>query len=217
MLRAQGPLLGLIALMVGIFVMQGVRGERWFGPFMAVPAWIGESWDHVKAGHVTGKELTRFGTLFSYAFFHADAEHILFNMLYLWVFAGLTAELLGHRWMIGIFLFTAFTGGIFHSVLNPGSMSTLLGASGSVMGFEGAYLGMAVRWQLPPPHIWPMARAIEPGRLALIGVLGVVIDYTSLMSDSPGNIAYGAHLGGFVGGLVLASVFAPMPKSAQYR
>jgi membrane associated rhomboid family serine protease len=45
----------------------------------------------------------------------------------------------------------------------------------------------------------------------------VLIDYTSLMSHAPGNVAYGAHLGGFVGGLLLTAVFAPKPRGAQVR
>ena len=115
------------------------------------------------------------------------------------IFAALAAELLGARWMFGIFFFTAFTGSIFHVVLNAGEVVPMLGASGAVMGFEGAYLGLATRWHLPEPHIWPMSRPVPPGQLALIGVAGVAIDYFSLMSHAPGNIAYGAHLGGFVG------------------
>jgi membrane associated rhomboid family serine protease len=58
---------------------------------------------------------------------------------------------------------------------------------------------------------------VLPGQLALVGVAGVIIDYTSLMGHAPGNIAYGAHLGGFVGGLLLTAVFAPKPRAAQIR
>ncbi|WP_193213721.1 rhomboid family intramembrane serine protease [Luteolibacter marinus] len=217
LLQAQGPLLGLIAVMVGIFVFQLLGEPGWDRHFMVIPGAVTESWHHLRGGEVSGLDLKGFGTLLSYAFLHADAEHILYNMLYLWVFAGLVAELLGHRWMLLVFFVTALTGGIFHTVLNADSFNPMLGASGAVLGFEGAYLGLAVRWQLPDPHIWPMARPVAPGQLALLGVVGVVIDYTSLMSHAPGNIAYGAHLGGFVGGLLLASLAAPKPRTARRR
>ena len=85
------------------------------------------------------------------------------------------------------------------------------------MGFQGAYLGLATRWHLPQPHIWPMSRPVPPGQLALIGAAGVVFDYISLMSHSPENIAYGAHIGGFVGGLVLTALVAPKPQGASHR
>jgi len=217
LLHAQGPLLGLIAVIFGIFVFQQIRGLEWYIPYMAVPGPVTESWEHLKTGDFSIENLKRFGTLLSCAFLHASPEHIIANMLFLWIFAALAAELLGHRWMLGIFVFTAFTGSIFHVMLNPDSMNTMLGASGAVMGFEGAYLGLAMRWHLPEPHIWPMSRPVPPGQLALVGVAGVIIDYTSLMSHAPGNIAYGAHLGGFVGGLLLTAVFAPKPRAAQIR
>jgi membrane associated rhomboid family serine protease len=217
LLHAQGPLLGLIAVIFGIFVFQQIRGVEWYVPFMAVPGQVTESWEQLKAGDFSVENLKRFGTLLSCAFLHASPEHIVYNMLFLWIFAALAAELLGHRWMLAIFIFTAFTGSIFHTMLNARDFIPMLGASGAVMGFEGAYLGMAMRWHLPEPHVWPMSRPVPPGQLALIGVAGVVIDYTSLMSHAPSNIAYGAHLGGFVGGLVLTAVFAPRPRGAKVR
>lgn len=217
LIHAQGPLLGLIAVIGGIFFFQQLRGVEWYLPYMAVPGQVAESWERLRAGDLSLENLKRFGTLLSCAFLHASPEHIVFNLLFLWIFAALAAELLGHRWMLGIFVFTAFTGSIFHVMLNPADLTPMLGASGAVMGFEGAYLGMAMRWHLPEPHVWPMARPVPPGQLALVGVAGVVIDYASLMSHAPGNVAYGAHLGGFVGGLLLAAVFAPKPRGAKVR
>jgi membrane associated rhomboid family serine protease len=217
LLRAQGPLLGLIAAMFGIFVLQQTRGMEWYFSFMARPALVTESWQNLRAGIASMGDLKIFGTLITCAFLHLNPEHIIYNMLFLWVFAALAAELLGARWMFGIFLFTALTGSIFHVVLNAGSAAPMLGASGAVMGFEGAYLGLAVRWHLPEPHIWPMSRPVPAAQLALIGVAGMIIDYTSLMIHAPGNIAYGAHLGGFVGGLVLTALAAPKPRLARHH
>jgi membrane associated rhomboid family serine protease len=217
LLHAQGPLLGLIAVIFGIYALQEIRGLEWYVKYMAVPGQIAESWEQLKAGDFSFENLKRFGTLVSCEFLHASPEHIVYNMLFLWIFAALAAELLGHRWMFAIFFFTGFTGSVFHTMLNPGDFTPMLGASGGVMGFEGAYLGLAMRWHLPEPHIWPMSRPVPPGQLALVGVAGVLLDYTSLMSHAPGNTAYGAHLGGFVGGLLLTSLFAQRPRGAKIR
>jgi membrane associated rhomboid family serine protease len=138
-------------------------------------------------------------------------------MLFLWIFAALAAELLGHRWVLATFVITAITGSIFHVVLNASSDVPMLGASGAVMGFEGLYLGLAFRWHLPTPHIWPMARPISPGQLALVGAVGVVIDSWSLLSQSEANVAFGAHIGGFVGGLLLACLIPVKPRGARHR
>lgn len=217
LLRAQGPLLGLILVMFVIFILQSSLGRGWHSNFMVVPLEVVQAWNLFREGSFTSSVWAEFGTLLSYAFLHGDAEHVLYNMLFMWVFAALAAELLGHRWMLAIFVFTAITGGICHVALNPEQTIPMLGASGAVMGFEGAYLGMAVRWQLPDPHVWPIARPIPPFRLALLAVIGVGFDYFALLGRATEGVAYGAHVGGFIGGLFLASFVIPMPETVQRR
>lgn len=217
LIEAQGPLLGLIAVIFGIFIFQEIQGDGWYLPFMAVPAKIVEAWQHLRGGTFTPEDGRAFGTLLTYGFLHGSAEHVLYNMLFLWIFATLAAELIGHRWVFGIYLFTALTASVFHVALNPLESTPMLGASGAVMGFQGLYLGMAMRWHLPDPHIWPMSRPVSPAQLAAVGIVGVFFDYTSLMDRIGSNVAYGAHLGGFVGGLLLASLAPLRPRGASVR
>ncbi|WP_367870358.1 rhomboid family intramembrane serine protease [Luteolibacter sp. Populi] len=217
LLQAQGPLLALITLIFAIYVLQEMKGEEWYGPMMAVPGEIVASLQHLREGNFSLADAKEFGTLVSCAFLHADPSHVIYNMLFLWIFAALAAELVGHRWVFAVFLITAITGSAFHVAINAQKFIPMLGASGAVMGFEGFYLGMSLRWHLPAPHIWPMARPVPPGQLAALGVAGVFIDYTSLMSHSASNVAYGAHLGGFVGGLVIAALAPLRPRGARSR
>ena len=217
LLEAQGPLLGLIAVIFGIYVFQEIQGDGWYLPFMAVPAKVTEAWQHLREGAFTLRDAGAFGTLLTCSILHGSVDHVLYNMLMLWIFAALVAEMIGHRWMFGIYLFTALTASIFHVALNAQEMTPMLGASGALMGFEGVYLGMSMRWHLPTPHIWPMSRPVSPAQLAAVGVVGVFFDYTSLMSPADSNVAYGAHLGGFVGGLVLASLAPLRPRGASVR
>lgn len=212
----QGPLLALIGVIGVIYGIQVTLGKHASGAFMVVPAEIVRAWDAMRSGVPVPGGWREFGTLLSYAFLHGSLEHLLFNMLYLWLFAVLAAELLGPRWMLAVFCVTAICGGICHVALNAGESIPMLGASGAVMGFEGLYLGMAVRWHLPDPHVWPMSRPIPPAQLAALGVIGVIMDFTGLMGGTLG-VAYGAHIGGFVGGIVLASTVVPKPKVARPR
>ncbi len=210
--REQGPLLILIGLITAVFGLQFFSGGEWARPFMVVPADVVSAWEVVREGNMTRSEAAAFGTLLSSAFLHADMEHLLYNMVFLWIFAALAAELLGHARMILIFIVTAIAGSVTHTLLNPGDAIPMLGASGAVMGFEGAYLGMAMRWRLPDPHVWPMARPIPPAQLAALAVIGIVFDFMGIMDHGQSGIAYGAHIGGFLAGLILAATILGAPK-----
>ena len=118
--------------------------------------------------------------------------------------------------MLVVFVVTAICGSVCHVALNADESIPMLGASGAVMGFEGLYLGMAVRWHLPDPHVWPMARSIPPGQLAMLGILGLGMDFMGFIGGSLG-VAYGAHLGGFIGGMVMGAAVVPKPFVAGRR
>ncbi len=210
----QGPLLGLIGAMFLIFFAQVAFGYGWYAELMAVPGEVVRSWENVVAGRSTAADWRELGTLLSCAFLHGSFEHIASNMVFLWIFAALVSELLGWRWMLLIFVLTAVAASVTHTAMNSEEFIPMLGASGAVMGFEGAYLGLAVRWKLPDPHIWPMARPIPPGHLALIAVIGVSIDYLAIANGQDMGIAYGAHVGGFSMGLLMAALIAPRPRAA---
>ncbi len=201
----QGPLLGLIGLMFLIFFAQALFGPLWYRGMMVVPAEVGAAWERLLAGQPAAADWPAFGTLLSYAFLHGDFEHVLFNMLFFWIFGALIVELLGWRWMLMIFAVTAVGGAVAHVIMNRGESTPMLGASGAVMGFEGAYLAL-------DPHVWPIARPVSPSRLALLAVVGVGIDYFSIMQGMNTGIAYGAHVGGFTAGLLLAGLAAPRPR-----
>ena len=205
-------MLGLIVFICLVFGWQEVGGVAYV-PYMMVPSEIVDAWNSAKAGDF---EVKAFFPVLSCAFLHGGFEHVFFNMIYLWIFGALAVELVGNKWMLITFFFTAICGSIFHVVMNAESPIPTLGASGSVMGFEGLYLGMAVRWHLPDPHIWPMARPIPPAHLAGLGILGLVMDFMGFLGGNLG-VAYSAHLGGFVGGLVLGAVAVPMPRLAHRR
>ena len=213
-LRRQWPLLALILFIAGVFLVQCLLGRGFELRFMTVPADVVEAFRSLRAGRFS--EAGALITLFTAALLHGDSGHLLGNMLFLWIFAAIAAELLGHRWMLLVFTVTAISGGICHVALNPQETIPCLGASGAVMGFEGLYLGMAVRWRLPDPHVWPIARPIPPAHLAVVGVVGLLLDFNGYLGGHFG-VAYGAHLGGFIGGLVLGGAVVPMPRVALPR
>ena len=214
--KAQGVLLGLILFIGIIYLLQVILGEGWYYKYMAVPGSVADAWGEMRAGDFSRGNLEQIFSLVSAAFLHGNAGHFLGNMLPLWIFGAVAVQLLGYRWMLFVFLFTGVTGNICHTALNHDQYIPSLGASGAVMGFEGLYLAMAVRWNLPNPHVWPIARPVPPSRLAILGILGLITDLSGYVSGYQG-VAYGAHLGGFIGGLFLGSFVVPMPRAALPR
>jgi membrane associated rhomboid family serine protease len=212
--RQQWPLFALITFIAAMYVIQVLFGEGFEDRFMAVPVDVLEAFRSLRSGDFSGAG--SLFTLFTASLLHGDVGHLLGNMLYLWIFAAITAELLGHRWVMLVFIFTAICGSACHVALNPEETIPMLGASGAVMGFEGLYLGMVVRWHLPNPHVWPIARPIPPAHLAVVGVIGLLFDLSGHLEGDQ-SVAYGAHLGGFIGGIVLGAALVPMPRSAFPR
>ena len=207
---SQKVLLGLIILIFAVFLGQILTPELFIGR-KSVPADLSLAWNQLISGNVSSETFLTLSTTLSATLMHGGWDHIIYNMLFLWVFAGLVGELLGTRWMLAIFLLTGISGYIGDAILRSGSPIPALGASGAVMGFEGAYLGLAVRWSLPDPKIWPIAHAIPPIRLMILAGVGFALDISGVIGGASG-IAHGAHLGGFVVGLFLTSFVARSPR-----
>lgn len=212
--RQQWPLLALIAFIAVVYLMQMILGVTFEYRFMVVPSAVVDAFHCLRAGGFS--ETAPLFTLFSAALLHGNIGHLLGNMLYLWIFGAVAADLLGHRWMLLVFIFTTLCGSVCHVGLNPQETIPMLGASGAVMGFEGLYLGMVIRWRLPNPHVWPIARPIPPAHLATLCVMGLLMDFGGYIGGNMG-VAYGAHLGGFIGGVVLGGGVVPMPRVALPR
>ena len=209
----QKLLLGLIFLILVIFIAQILSPVQLIGG-ASVPLDLESAWNQLRSGQATPQSWLTLSTLLTGALLHGDWEHLIYNMIFLWMFAGLVGELLNARWMFLIALTTAICGSIGDLLLRQGSPIPCLGASGMVMGFEGAYLGLAVRWSLPWPRIWPIAHPIPPIRLCILAVVGFFFDITGAIGASSGT-AHGAHLGGFLAGLFITAFFAPAPKLSQ--
>lgn len=156
-------------------------------------------------GHLTWESARTFSTVISSMFLHGDVEHILYNMVFLWTFGILTSDLLGQWRTLAVYLVCGIGGAIVHILLNPEATVPMIGASGAISGLEGTYLGMALRWQLPNAEVWPLAYPVPPIQLGLFAVVGFVGDLV-LFANHDQHIAYGAHLGGFLTGLLIAAV-----------
>lgn len=161
-------------------------------------------------------------------FFHGGWLHLLGNMLYLYIFGKNVEDTLGEWLYLFFYFFCGAAASLAHIVLSPWSPLPLVGASGAIAGLLGAYLilypGARVRvffWFL---HI---VRVFRPRAALVLGawfVLQVFQGYTSLSAETAGGgVAYAAHVGGFVTGLLFVwlliitrPLWAPPGRDERY-
>lgn len=155
------------------------------------------------------------GTVFTSMFMHGGFWHLAGNMLYLWIFGNNIEDAMGHgRYLV--FYLLCGVAAVFAQVLpNPGSIIPMVGASGAISGVLGAYmllfprarvlLGLPLGFVLVQlgrfPAIWVLA-----AWFAMQLVMGVIAAARAV-GETQGGIAFGAHIGGFIAGLLLVAVF----------
>jgi len=156
-------------------------------------------------------------TVFTSMFLHGGWMHLISNMLYLWVFSNNVEAAMGHV-RFGVFYLLCGIAAVFAQALpDVGSEVPMIGASGAISGVLGAYL-------LLFPHarvtvVIPIFIIIQTVRVPALFVLGIwfVMQLVSsvMAGDQQGGVAFGAHIGGFLAGMVLVAVFKKPEHSLQ--
>ncbi|MBE7552196.1 MAG: rhomboid family intramembrane serine protease [Anaerolineales bacterium] len=156
-------------------------------------------------------------------FFHAGWGHLLSNMLYLYLFGDNVEDRLGRILYLVLYLASGFAAAFAQVVIDPTSPIVLVGASGAISGVLGSYLvlfpGVRVRGIVPLFYIgmwseWPAWLVI-----GLWFVVQLFNGVASLGAASAGGVAFFAHIGGFVLGMILTWIlmlFVPQPPR-DYR
>ena len=143
-------------------------------------------------------------TVVSSMFLHGGWLHLGANMGYLWVFGDNIEDAMGHTRFLAFYLLCGVIAGVTHAVFNPDSFAPLIGASGAVSGVLGAYviLHPRVRILLLAFKWFPVSM---PAYLLLSAWLAYQLYAAVANSDSA--IAWWAHIGGFVAGMILVVPF----------
>jgi len=153
-------------------------------------------------------------TIFVSMFLHGGFMHIASNMLYLWIFGDNIEDRLGHVRYAIFYLVCGFGATLSHAFFNASSRVPSIGASGAIAGVLGAYLILYPRAQvttLIPIFIVMTVRNIPA--VFLLGFWFVLQIFSGVGSlgmtgqEQSGGVAYFAHIGGFVLGMILINVF----------
>jgi membrane associated rhomboid family serine protease len=161
-----------------------------------------------------------FITIFTAMFMHAGWMHILGNMLYLWIFGDNVEDRLGHTKYLIFYLLCGIAATFAQVLVDPRSNVPNLGASGAIAGVLGAYLLMFPRGSvsvLMGRGVIPMPAIIVIGFWAVLQFLSGFGAIATTEQSGGGGVAYMAHVGGFVAGLVLAVLMGGTRQQPRLR
>jgi membrane associated rhomboid family serine protease len=196
---------GLIGMNVLVFLhevsLSNTQLEQFFQLYAVVPQQLTTNW----SGEWT--------TLFTSQFLHGGWWHLISNMIYLWVFGNNIEDRLGHLKYLFFYLTCGALAALCQWFIGINSIIPSLGASGAISGVLGAYLIWFPRARITTLiFLGFFITTINVPALVIIGIFfiqNLISGFASLqtaanMSVESGGVAYWAHLGGFIVGMIFA-------------
>jgi membrane associated rhomboid family serine protease len=143
--------------------------------------------------------------------------HLGGNMLYLWIFGDNLERAMGSLKFLVFYIICGIAAGLAHIAFSSGSAVPSVGASGAISGVLGGYLLL-----FPHNRVRVLTRAgvTSVPAIVVLGfwiVIQLISQVGSIGNTEGGGVAYMAHIGGFVAGLVLVKLFATRPATAWAR
>ncbi len=191
----------LVAVNVAVFIYQMTLPQdahlKFLYAYGAVPDVI-----------VRGQNLR---AVFTSMFLHGGLMHLLGNMLYLWIFGDNIESICGHFRFLVFYLLCGVIAFFSHFIFDPFSQAPMIGASGAISGILGAY---ALRFPRATVHVliplfpivWLWRVIPVPAALAL-GFWFLMQLFNAFVAGGGGGVAWLAHIGGVVAGMVLIKKF----------
>lgn len=212
----------LIALNVAVYVYQLSLGlgvdtggraaaEAFIFEFGATPCRLTGTCDR-------GDFPSPYVTIFTSMFLHGSPLHVASNMLYLWIFGDNVEDTLGHGRFLAFYLLAGVGAAVAQTVTSPTSVIPMIGASGAVSGVLGAYLLLFPYATILTLVIFGFF--VRTVRIPAVIVLGfwivlqlingwLTVSASAMGRGETGGVAWFAHIGGFLAGMVLLLLFRP--------
>lgn len=159
-------------------------------------------------------------TILSAMFMHAGFAHLFFNLLYLWIFGDNVENRFGALPFVFFYLTCGVVATLVQIALEPDGIIPNLGASGAISGVLGAYLVLFPRNRVNAIFFFYLISMPAVVAIGLWILFQFVSGYGAVMvsEETVGGVAYGAHIGGFFAGLLLALVLRTViPKRGRGR
>jgi len=196
----------IIAVNAWVFLLELGGGDAFVAQWAVIPAAIasGSGWI----------------TLITSMFLHGSWLHILGNMVFLWAFGPVIEDAMGRVRYLAFYLIGGVMAMLAQVAASPGSTVPCLGASGAIAAVMGAFIVMYPRDRIRSV-VWILIfiRVTYIPAILLIGVWFVIqlLDAGAVARVQTGGVAYLAHVGGFVFGVVTARLWVRRPRSPDYE
>ncbi len=199
--------ISIIGLNVVVFILEILFGDSFVNLYSLVPSNI-----------VNGRDLY---TLVTSMFLHAGLLHIAGNMIYLWVFGPDLEGVLGARPFAIFYFVCGLIANVAQIAIDPTSTIPSLGASGAIAGVLGGFIIEFPTDQIK--SLVPLGPVLFSTRIPAILLLGgwfalQLLDgvgQVASQAQDGGGVAFFAHIGGFIAGMVLVKVFLAFSPSRQ--
>ncbi|MGH2429246.1 MAG: rhomboid family intramembrane serine protease [Candidatus Limnocylindria bacterium] len=223
--RGHGPAyvsLAFIAINVAVFfLLQAAGGNEAFTyGYSTVPLEITTGTDLTEAETITiGGQQQQipqepgpdpiFLTLLTSMFMHGGLLHLAGNMLFLWIFGDNVEHRIGHAWYLIFYVAAGLVAAFAQIMIDTDSVIPVLGASGAISGVLGAYLVLFPSNQVT---VFVLRFVTRVPAIVAIGMWAAFqfingIGAFAVSEETAGGVAYMAHIGGFVAGVVAGFVF----------
>ena len=150
-------------------------------------------------------------TVFTSMFLHGGIMHIIGNMLFLWVFGGNLEDRLGHVKFLVFYLAAGFAAAMAQVGIDMDSQVPMVGASGAIAGVLGAYLLLYPFSRINTLFIFIFITVVPVPAVLVLGLWFVLELFKGVGSlgveTIGGGVAYFAHVGGFVAGLLMMAFY----------
>jgi len=151
-------------------------------------------------------------SLITSMFLHGGFLHLIGNMLYLWIFGNNIEDAMGHVRFVFFYLICGVIAAMSHALADPASAAPMIGASGAISGVLGAYLLLYPRarvFVLIPLGFFFWRMYVPAGVVLIFWFVLQVISGTASVGGggSAGGVAWFAHIGGFLAGMILIGFF----------
>ena len=190
--------------------------EQLFYLFGIVPA----RFTHPDWAAAIGIPLDNYWPILSHQFLHGGWFHIIANMWTLWIFGDNVEDRMGPVRFAIFYLLCGCVAGMTHTLINPDSTMPSVGASGAIAGVLGAYLIFFPTARLVvlfPILFFPFFFEVPAVLYLALWFFSQLFGGTAALAgpQQVGGIAFWAHIGGFMSGLVLCGLFARRQRRSQ--